>query len=202
MIPNKTQWQKLKKQYGIPNNAVRTIKMGDAFDAYHSDLPRGFSDIEKSLGCVRQLTKTFYKYVLELKKKKDPKLKKGIDECDKIFKDLMKADKMYDLAARPGDNIKKMVEKAEKQLSRLAPDSQPGDFQQFYSQEYRAIGTALGSLLKSRNDCAKMIKRFKFYATTIDKMINGGDFSSSKLYALIRLSLEEFRKSCEKLNVW
>lgn len=142
-IPNKTAWQNEKKKYGVPSG-IGKANMGKLFEAYDAGVRKGRMD---SLRPLDALLKALPAYIADAKKKKDKKIDKFVKECvEPIHKQANDLLKTYQKMANPTAAFSQKLKKCAASLKNLPSTPTKEQYQSFWSEDIRDVGTALGKL--------------------------------------------------------
>jgi hypothetical protein len=215
-IPNKTQWQEHKKNFGIPDG-LSSVKMGDAFQAWivSETALRNKRDYNGCLQEIEKLVVTMMTYAKALKAAK-PESFGGKNPGEKqthytganakfkeIFGEVTKAKATYLNFAKPVLGVQDALRKAESAFKGLKNTSPKEAWQKFYSEQFRGIALPLKVLAGVNTDPG--IKRgiigFNSHANLLNDMLGKGSapFNGSEAFghastALALLSGEVGRK--------
>lgn len=154
-IPTKAEWQAAKKKYDAPSG-ISKADMGKLFAAYDAGSKKGRLDSIKPLD---QLAKALPKYIADAKKKKDKKIDKFVNEVvlpiDKQVNDLIK---IYQKMANPTAAFSQKLKKCAASLQKLPATPSKAEYQAFWSEDIRDVGTALAPLKKLDPSAEKLHK--------------------------------------------
>ena len=149
-IPNRKEWQSLKKKYDIKEGLAK-VNMGKAFD----DFTKAFDKYQKKdpkqvLKALDKLEKDFSVYVAAAKKAKvDGKF---LDELANIDKQIGQMRGIFTSKSDPYKAVKQQLAKAMAGAKKLKKDSPGDDFQEFYKEDFRLVGMALKDLVAKEPD--------------------------------------------------
>ena len=151
-IPNRADWQKQKKRYGI-SGGLGKVEMGKLFAAYEAGSKKGRMDSIKPLD---QLAKALPGYIASARKKKDKKVDKEVVEpIQKATDELIK---LYGKLANPTAAFSQKVKKCAASLKNLPATPTKTQYTTFWSEDIRDVGTALGKLKNLDKNAEKLHK--------------------------------------------
>lgn len=154
-IPTKSQWQAQKKKYGVPSGLSKA-DMGKLFAAYEAGIKKGRVE---SIRPLDQLSKALPKYITDAKKKKNKKIDKFVSDVvvpsEKQVKDLIK---LYQKLANPTAAFSQKIKKCAVSLKKLPAAPTKSEYNAFWSEDIRDVGTALAQLKKLDKGAEKLHK--------------------------------------------
>lgn len=154
-IPTKPQWQAQKKKYGVPSG-ISKADMGKLFAAYEAGIKKGRVDSVRPLD---QLSKALPKYIADAKKKKNKKIDKFVSDvvvpAEKQVKDLIK---LYQKLANPTAAFSQKIKKCAGSFQKLPAAPTKAEYNAFWSEDIRDVGTALAQLKKLDKSAEKLHK--------------------------------------------
>jgi hypothetical protein len=206
-VPTKSQWDNKKKEFNLPDGLAKGVKMGKAFDTYQAKL--NLKDPQAAIGTIDKLVGDLAKYMNALKSLKDTKRKNkpiekaaAFDYLKGVMGDLSKMKQNLKDILSPGLAVKRKIETTLKKAKKLSVKSPQTDFQKFYSEDYRGVGTSLGQLKKKCEVCKVPIEVFVNDATEVDRMVGGKPFNAKKTLDKIEDSLEWLRAQLDDVGAW
>lgn len=154
-IPTKAKWQSDKKKYDVPSGLSKA-NMGKLFDDYEAGAKKGRLDSVKPL---HALSKAIPQYIADAKKKKDKKIDKFVKEVvepiDKYVDELIK---LYQKLANPTAAFSMKLKKCAASLQKLPATPSKTEYNAFWSEDVRDVGTALAALKKLDPSAEKLHK--------------------------------------------